>query len=653
MKDIRIGNDIVVRWELYNQKQAFDLSGKDVKLYLKNKYGEQEIDRFSISGNAITFTFYGKDQLRLGKHSLEVVISIGEKSTITTDACDFVNFVPCSCNAGGNDDTGVTTQVVDLQSELSMDKIVSYDDTELRQLINTKIDKTADDYYPQLSVGTADNLSGVDEVDSEFSFRRSGGGAIADGVARVQSIKGNSVVWNNLVDTRDKVGDSGWVYRSNDLHLTQGHKYALIRSKAIGGLYCIPVINGQEIYDYSLRDNINASIFTSAYTTTPSTTQLYCEQNVGAVILCDLTKMFGSGNEPTTIEEFNARIPMGIDLYSFNEGEVIDMNVQGIKSVGRNVWDEEWESGNFDNGLPVLDSSRIRSKNYIRIIGGKQYASTKRMSFFFYDRNKDYISSDYDVLTTSPQNACYMKFAAGSSSEPITTYKNDICINLSDSDFNGQYEPYMEASEDLSIVAKYFPQGMKSTDTDSDAIRYNKVTNSWEKRVAIKSIKLKDLNWTYVSEIGYFFSDSIDAQGSIDGINISCICAQYQPMKWIDFISNYMNAKQKAVALYTHPSGAVRVNICDTEFADVASFLASLTDDDVLYYSAKEPIVTEIEEKDFNLDYKVWNCGTEQMVASKPSSALSADITYGFNAVGLIKQLRSMIEALSAKVANL
>ena len=75
----------------------------------------------------------------------------------------------------------------------------------------------------------------------------------------------------------------------------------------------------------------------------------------------------------------------------------------------------------------------------------------------------------------------------------------------------------------------------------------------------------------------------------------------------------------------------------------------------MLYYELAEPIVTELDEADqfINFDYSVWNGGTEQMEATEPSSALSADITYGFNAVGLIKQMRSMIEALSAKVANL
>ena len=50
----------------------------------------------------------------------------------------------------------------------------------IEDLQNTKIDKEADDYYPQLSVGTADNLAGVDEVARVINFGQSGGGAISD-----------------------------------------------------------------------------------------------------------------------------------------------------------------------------------------------------------------------------------------------------------------------------------------------------------------------------------------------------------------------------------------------------------------------------------------------------------------------------------------
>jgi len=56
-------------------------------------------------------------------------------------------------------------------------------------------------YEPDLSVGVADHLAGHDKpTPSEFTFRKSGGGAILSGNARVQSAKGNSGGWNQKED---------------------------------------------------------------------------------------------------------------------------------------------------------------------------------------------------------------------------------------------------------------------------------------------------------------------------------------------------------------------------------------------------------------------------------------------------------------------
>ena len=842
MKDIRIGNDIKVKWSLYADEDPFNLKRHNVRLFLKAVYGKRELKDFTISGNTITWIFFGKDQKSTGRYSLELVLNDGVEGMITTDACDFVELVSCSLQASGFDAPGVQTESIDLvsnveiggvpitpdwnasegeegfiknrthyldcdsytpidvesgdddtgymrhtyrfvaspwsdetkvavkveiynptyeaddyikyvilntddyisgegediisfkvgftefygtqdgneitlwtltgntdeipnlsfayiydrqykqldevfipsniarksdvkkvafnlgevgsQAAFARENVLKHDEqiTELSQevehqgifiedLQNTKIDKEADDYYPQLSVGTADNLSGVDDVARDFVYSRSGGGVISDGVARVQSIKGNSVVWNNLVDTRDKVGDSGWIYRNNDLHLTQGHKYALIRSKAIGGLYCIPVINGQEIYDYSLRDNIYAKIFTSAYTTTPSITHLFCEQNVGAVALIDLTKMVGCGYEPTTIEEFNARIPMGIDLYSFNGGEVIDMNVQGIKSVGRNLFNEEWELGGLNNnGQAANEADNVRS-SFIRLIGGMTYYfnltdNNSYLKAFAYDENNNFVGvvADMAAITPTkhfafPSNATYIRFRVYKTDGITIASAPKIMLGIYDGEYC-DYEPYMEASEDLSIVAKYFPNGMRSAGSANDEIRYNKATNRWEKVVRIGEVYLGSLVYGK-SGIGdnAFYTTSLQNIIKSEGGMMSAI------FDLVDGISDtskcQMSVDSNGTLYFNYPP-----------ITDAASFKAAMQGV-ILYYELAEPIVTEIEEKDFNLDYSVWNCGTEQMVASKPSSALSADITYGFNAVGLIKQLRSMIEALSAKVANL
>jgi hypothetical protein len=72
----------------------------------------------------------------------------------------------------------------------------------------------------------------------------------------------------------------------------------------------------------------------------------------------------------------------------------------------------------------------------------------------------------------------------------------------------------------------------------------------------------------------------------------------------------------------------------------------------ILYYELAEPIVTELDEADQfkDLDYAVWNAGTEKAIAEGKSAPLAADITYGFNAIGKIKELESLVAALRAKV---
>lgn len=589
----------------------------------------------------------------------------------------------------GYDDTEIRQELTNLSERVNENEVL------IEDLQNTKIDKEADDYYPQLSVGLADNLAGVDVVDSEISFRRSGGGAISDGTARIEAIKGNSVVWNQgiynsnfaegllkweasntsltinadgSIRATNKTGDSQGIFQYVTMPCAANHKVLVIVDFQRSDLLQTNVIvylrkqhGGYDIGTAQIssanRERVGLVIQTTdiilgvrIYPFSYGPVGSYCD--IYGCYMYDLTKMFGAGKEPT-IEEFNARKPLGIDENAYNEGEVIHMNAQSLESVGVNQWDEEWELGSFNlgDGINAQASWAIRNKNYVKVLPkqGYYFNMPTNYRFAFYDVEKNFISGDSKSTNQTiiiPDNCHYLKFSTGLNTNPITTYNHDICINLSDASVNGKYFPYIKRVEDLAVIRKYFPDGMKSTDTDSDAIRYNKVINSLEKCVAIKSIKLKDLSWTYFSEAGYFYSNNIDARrGNSAGTNISCICGQYQPMNWIDFVLNYMGAKQKSVALYTYPNGEVRANICDTEFTDVASFLASLTDDDVLYYSAKDPIVTELDDN-FNLDYEVWNGGTEKIVSDVPTTPLKADIAYGFNAYGKIQENSEKIEEL-------
>ena len=144
MKDTRQGNDIKISWSIFKKGgQIFSLEGKNISLYLKSVFGRKELNDFVTTGNIIQWTFYGKDQKNSGKYSLEMVINEGEKGMITTDKCDFVNLVSCSCKLqGGEDAPNVETESIELTSTL---EYVSgggdYDDTALWRALDGKVDK--------------------------------------------------------------------------------------------------------------------------------------------------------------------------------------------------------------------------------------------------------------------------------------------------------------------------------------------------------------------------------------------------------------------------------------------------------------------------------------------------------------------------------
>ena len=148
MKKIRIGNDIKIEWSIFKKSGGvFLLEGLDLIVSLKDKFGRKKIDDFVISGNVIKWTFPGKDQRRTGIYSLELVINNGAEGMITTDACQFVNLVACSCDVAGSDESGVYTETIELRSALTIGEGggegggEGYDDTAIWEALNDKVDK--------------------------------------------------------------------------------------------------------------------------------------------------------------------------------------------------------------------------------------------------------------------------------------------------------------------------------------------------------------------------------------------------------------------------------------------------------------------------------------------------------------------------------
>lgn len=545
---------------------------------------------------------------------------------------------------------------------------IEENEVQIADLQNMKIDKEADDYYPQLSVGVADNLAGVDVVDSSFAIRRSGGGAITDGVARVQSIKGNSEVWNQLFFGFIPNSETGTTITqlSNGLYrveVEQGTNYGgvALRKKAayeVGHKYAVAL----ELIS-SVGLNLNA--FGEKRSGLTQGTEFICTATTSVLTLLipsatmaaqavsfdvglritDLTLRFGAGNEPTTIEEFYARIPMGIDLNSYNEGEVIHMDVQSIESVGVNQWDEVLLNEELrSNGTTAASTDRTTT-SFIRVLPNATYYLKVPSSNYtagrqaFYDEDKNLILFEFDgarpnTQFTTPPNAAYMRYCF--TQEYGTTYNNDICINLSDASINGKYFPYIKRVENLAFIRNYFPQGMKSAGTAHDEIRYNKQSNKWEAVQRVGEIDFSGAR-AYTSVENTFLLPIADMKVATTNAErgTGLLCAKY-PMHGGGTGYNVVAMSDKSMLRMDNGN----IYIKDSAFgSDATAFKAAMAGV-MLYYELAEPIVTEIAEP-FNLDYKVWNGGTEEVISDAPTTPLKAEITYGFNAIGKIKELES------------
>lgn len=88
MKTYRIGNEIQIRWPILTNGQAESLSGRDLRLFLCDQWGnDREVKNFGTEGNVIVFTFYASEQLKTGVYSLTLFENLGKLHQLATDYC--------------------------------------------------------------------------------------------------------------------------------------------------------------------------------------------------------------------------------------------------------------------------------------------------------------------------------------------------------------------------------------------------------------------------------------------------------------------------------------------------------------------------------------------------------------------------------------
>lgn len=529
-----------------------------------------------------------------------------------------------------------------------------------------RISKLFEASHPKMTVGYAKNLIMPDTpAEQEFNFRQSGGGVIEDGVAVIDKVKGNSVVWNQLLGGEYGVSETELI--PNDVKIIEGHKYLVNSSKGddaeaklylyfrkdgVSDYYCVVGYNMRIIFtaiangDASKGANVEGGLWFYKAQTAPAPMRIF---------LTDLTQMFGTGNEPATVEEFLSRKPKVADEYAYNEGTIINNKVEAVVTTGRNLWDEQLEQGSLNaQGLSVTTTASIRSKEFNRCLPNCEICfscqSAAAKLIYWYDVNKVFISR-YEIpnsasiygVTTSPANAYFFKVR-----NDKTTYNHDICINLSDPAINGKYFPYEEHTLDLSWIkeikdtkgVKLFEDGMRSVGNAFDEVAKGRAI----KRIGVKVFDGTE-DWALESINSYGIAN-FRTKGLSKILSAPLLSAKY-PSQTTTI------GETQTIGLFNANESSLYIRELSKDFASVDAWKAHLADLHaagtplVVYYGLDTPIEVEYDEK--NLTYPVVAGGTEEAIASEPSTAFRADIGYGIDAVKTILDLKARVAALEGK----
>ena len=496
-----------------------------------------------------------------------------------------------------------------------------------------------------------------------FRYRKAGGDDNAslhaeNSRAVVDTVYGNTVKWNQLVQNGDFKTTSGWSTVKGSLSIVNGKCLFTFSSNGEMQVYKnIPVVSGHKYYYCRIfRNGLSGGI--TLLTASSNSLEFNFRGYIGATgdvvemnygMLIDLT-LLGIGNL-TTVAEVESWLATNVgaqDYYPYDAGSLISFVGTSLKSVGFNQWDEEWEVGAIDSstGANVANSQVMRSKNYIPCFPStKYYFKGPTFNFGgirFYGLGMKYIGSISSSTASNSEfetlsNCRFIRFQSTTIYGP--SYNNDICINLSDASRNGTYAPYWEDSVDLSFAQNIpdpsnpsqslFPYGLCSAGSVHDEVSAT---------TAIKRVGTVDLGSVtiYQSAAGtsnYYFNIA----RAVGPNAVNGICARYAVGNTTKNGDTIDSATDKTIYyLYdaSHPLWR-DVYIKDSSYINNASGLKNSLNGVMLYYELATPITVSLSAEQ-RMIYKVDKYSTEEVLfpssqtGTPTSTPLNADIDYQY-----------------------
>jgi hypothetical protein len=179
----------------------------------------------------------------------------------------------------------------------------------------------------------------------------------------VKNIGGRSIVWNQLVKTNTDFSntitdtrtffmlklmtfDSNGTVKEQKILIWDSNEIKSVKNSFIFKI----TADGNTVSIRHNGEKQDIRIYENATTQTIANHTYYLSINIKSadpstvgglqcnnLMLIDLTQMFGSGNEPTSVEEFEKMFPA--DYYPYNAGELMSMSVNNVVEQGKNLFD--------------------------------------------------------------------------------------------------------------------------------------------------------------------------------------------------------------------------------------------------------------------------------------------------------------------------
>ncbi|WP_195622924.1 hypothetical protein [Alistipes onderdonkii] len=116
MKRIRIGKDIEIHWPILTNGEEVALEGRDLKLFVHlPSHMDIPVD-FTTEGNTAIFTISGTMQKSIGVYRLTMWENLQKRGQTAVDYCKAFELVPTTLLEGGEDESNLTTETVDLEA---------------------------------------------------------------------------------------------------------------------------------------------------------------------------------------------------------------------------------------------------------------------------------------------------------------------------------------------------------------------------------------------------------------------------------------------------------------------------------------------------------------------------------------------------------